>query len=117
MTKFFSYVQQAPIELERIKSINSESTFKKPHLDNKVKKLPAKISPWALARLNPEDAFRAVAEARKNSFVLLLRQIAVMIIQAMKLREDLLVSELHHVLCLHPRPKMGFHGQSNVRLR
>ena len=70
MTKFFSYVQQAPIELERIKSINSESTFKKPHLDNKVKKLPAKISPWALARLNPEDAFRAVAEARKNSSVL-----------------------------------------------
>lgn len=62
--------EQSAVQLDRVKSIGLEAT-KKPHVDrNVVKKLPAKISPWALARLNPEDAVRAVAEARKNSSVL-----------------------------------------------
>ncbi|KAH7445313.1 hypothetical protein KP509_01G002000 [Ceratopteris richardii] len=39
--------------------------------DGRMKKPPpVKISPWALARLNPEDAVRAVGKARRQSSIL-----------------------------------------------
>jgi hypothetical protein len=45
--------------------------MKKPYANDAVFRKPStKISAWALARLNPEDALRASAEARKRSSVL-----------------------------------------------
>ena len=45
--------------------------LRKTYMNDAVpKKQSTKISPWALARLNPEDALRASAEARKKSSVL-----------------------------------------------
>ncbi|MCO5577485.1 hypothetical protein L7F22_031316 [Adiantum nelumboides] len=63
--------EQTPINFDDVKHISLE-TLKRSNMDSQLrrKKLPAKINPWALARLNPEDAIRAAAEARKKSSVL-----------------------------------------------
>lgn len=77
-------MQQDPIKVDEVKRISLE-TLRKPNAQGKTgRKLPAKISPWALARLNSEDAFRAAAEARKNSSVLrpVLRKEAAVIVIA-----------------------------------
>lgn len=60
--------EQNPIKVDEVKRISLEA-LRRPVQGKTGKKPPAKISPWALARLNAEDALRAAADARKNSSV------------------------------------------------
>ncbi|MCO5583051.1 hypothetical protein L7F22_036957 [Adiantum nelumboides] len=64
-------VQQTPIKFDDVKHISLE-TLKRSNMDSKLrrKKLPAKINPCVLARLNHEDAIRAVTKVRKKSSLL-----------------------------------------------
>lgn len=65
--------EQAIFEHERTFQARSgeiEAARGTPAEVNLKRKVPVKISPWALAQLNTEVAVRAAAEARKNSSVL-----------------------------------------------